>query len=184
MQSGSKITVSLTVRYLRNDRVLAAKKGENEMKPIIAIASMVLGSASMATVVYLASNPNAFLSHSPPVIRYVEVPVQVHNPSRTEESEAPRAIQVAPIQIKVRHTARIQPANANPAPSGEEPVLIACSDWRPLGPSSIESGTGSGEHQVKLLCPAGANAQDTFMADVQLHPTKMRLNDWSQIRQE
>jgi hypothetical protein len=162
------------------------QKGENKMKPIIAIACMVLGSASMATMVYLTSHPKALLSHSPPIHGYVEVPVQVPNPSRTEESEVPRTIQVAPIHIKVRHAhaPTIQPANVNITPSSEEPTLAACSDWRPLGPSSIESGEGSGEHQVKLLCPTGANAQDTFMADVQLHPTKMRLNDWSQMRQE
>jgi hypothetical protein len=154
------------------------------MKPIIAIASMVLGSASMATMMYLASNPNALLSHSPPTHRYVEASVQVPKLSTTEESEVPRTIQVAPIHIKVRHTPGIQSANASLTPSSEEPTLTACSDWRPLGPSSIESGEGSGEHQVKLLCPTGANAQDTFMADVQLHPTKMRLNDWSQMRQE
>ena len=154
------------------------------MKPIIAIASMVLGSASMASMVYLASNPKAFLSHSPATHRYVEVPVLVAHTSRTEESGIPRTMQVAPIHIKVRHTPGIQPANAGPTPSSEEPTLTACSDWRPLGPSSIESGEGSGEHQVKLLCPTGANAQDTFMADAQLHPTKMRLNDWSQMRQE
>ena len=156
------------------------------MKPIIAIACMVLGSASMATVMYLASNPNALLSRLPPNHRYVEMPVQVPTPGRTEESEVTRTstIQVAPIHIKVRRTPGIQPANANVTPSSEEPTLTACSDWRPLGPSSIESGEGSGEHQVKLLCPTGANAQDTFMADVQLHPTKMRLNDWSQMRQE
>ena len=156
------------------------------MKPIIAIACMVLGSASMATVLYLASNPNALLSRLPPNHRYVEMPVQVPNPSSAEESEAPRIIQVAPIHIKARRSAGTQTANANAnlPPSSEEPTLTACSDWRPLGPSSIESGEGSGEHQVKLLCPTGANAQDTFMADVQLHPTKMRLNDWSQIHQE
>jgi len=154
------------------------------MKPIIAIACMVLGSASMATVMYLASNRNALLSHLPPNSRYVEAPVRVPNPSRTEESEAVRTIQVAPVHIKVRRTPGIQPANANLTQSSEEPTLTACSDWRSIGPSSIESGEGSGEHQVKLLCPTGANAQDTFMADVQLHPTKMRLNDWSQMRQE
>lgn len=152
------------------------------MKPIIAIASMVLGSASMATVVYLASNPKALLSPSTPIYRYTDVPVQVPNPSRMEVAEAPRMIQVSPLQVKVRHTPRIQTANLKP--SSEEPMLTACSDWRPLGPSSTESGVGSGEHQVKLLCPTGANAQDTFMADVQLHPTKMRLNDWSQLRPE
>lgn len=155
------------------------------MKPIIAIVSMVLGSASITTTLYLASNPNALLSHSPPN-RYLEAPVQLPTPSRTDEAEAPRTIQVAPIHIKVRHTPGVQPAapNAKLAASSEEPTLSACSDWRPLGPSSIESGEGTGEHQVKLLCPTGANAQDTFMADGQLHPTKLRLNDWSQMRQE
>ena len=153
------------------------------MKPLIAIASMVLGSASMATVVYTASNPDAFVSHPTSTPQYVEVPALVKSPSKTEELvDTPRAIQVEPIQIQVRHVARIQPAN--PEPAKREPTLTACSDWRPLGPSATESGLGSGEHQVKLLCPTGANAQDTFMADAQLHPTKMRLNDWSQLVQE
>jgi hypothetical protein len=154
------------------------------MKPMIAIASMVLGSASMSMTLYLGSNPDALLSHSPPTIRHVEVPVQLAVPSRTEESEVPRTTQAAPLHIKVRHTPGIQTTNGNLTPSSEEPTLSACSDWRPLGPSSIESGEGTGERQVKLLCPTGANAQETFMADAQLHPTKMRLNDWSQIRQE
>jgi len=152
------------------------------MKPIIAIASMVLGSASMAAVVYLASNPKALLSHSPPNPVLVASPLEVQDPGRTEESGVPRAIQVAPLHVKGRHTPRIQPANLTQ--TSEEPTLTACSDWRPLGPTSTELRVGSGEHQVKLLCPTGANAQETFMADVQLHPTKMRLNDWSRKPQE
>ena len=152
------------------------------MKPIIAIASMVLGATSMANLIYLASDPRVPLSHSPPNHIYEETPVQVQNPSRTEESKVPPAIQVAPIYIKGRHTPRIQPANLTR--SSQEPILTACSDWRPMGPTSTDSAGGSGEHQVKLLCPTGANAQETFMADAQLHPTTLRLNDWSRRPQE
>jgi len=167
------------------------------MKPIIAMTSLALGSASMSTLVYLASNPNAFLSSLPAAHGDTEARVQVPIPSKAEESEVPRATQVAPIRTKARIATRpqqpanidisghIQPVNFDPtATTSEEPTLTACSDWRSVGPSFIESGVGSGEHQVKLLCPSGANAQDTFMADMQLHPTKMRLNDLSQMRDE
>jgi len=154
------------------------------MKPIIAIASMALGSASMAALVYLGSHPNALLSDLPPTHSNVEVRLETPRPSRTERAAVPLAIRTATIRTQVHPTPRIHAADANLAPPSAEPTLIACSDWRPLGPAYIESGVGSGEHQVKLLCPADANAQDTFMADGQLHPTKLRLNDWSQIRQE
>ena len=154
------------------------------MKPIIVIASMALGSGSMAALVYLGSHPNALLSDLPPTHNNVEVPFETPKTSKTERATVPLAFRPAPIRTQMHPTPRIHPADADLAPPSAEPTLIACSDWRPLGPAYIESGVGSGEHQVKLLCPAGANVQDTFMADGQLHPTKLRLNDWSQIRQE
>jgi len=138
----------------------------------------------MATLMYLGSNPKALLSELPTTLSKVEMSLETPNPSRHESVEVPVAIQAAPVRAKVRPATRVQPADANLALPSEEPTLVACSDWRPIGPAYIASGVGSGEHQVKLLCPAGANAQDTFMSDSQLHPTKMRLNDWSQIRQE
>jgi len=154
------------------------------MKPIIAVASLALGSVSMTTLVYLSSNPNALLSQLPPTRGDVEVSSVTPNQARIDTAVFPPVIEATHTGTRVRPTARIQPADANLAQPSEEPTLIACSNWRPLGPAYIESGVGSGEHQVKLLCPAGANAQETFLADGQLHPTKMRLNDWSQNRQE
>jgi hypothetical protein len=152
------------------------------MKPVIAIASIALGSASMATVAYIDSNPTAFLSDTPRYHRSIEGPIQVRNPSRIREAEAPLATQIAPIRVALPRPPRI--ASTNRKPSGGEPALKACSDWRPLGPSSTDSGVGSGEHRVRLLCPTGATAEETFMAEARLLPTETRLNDWSRMRRE
>lgn len=158
------------------------------MKPIIAMASMALGSASIGTLIYLGSNPNALLSKLPPARSDVALlsvtPTPTPTPRRTEAPEQKPVIKVTHFRAQVRSVPRVQSKDASSSSPSEEPTLVACSDWRALGPASIEAGVGSGEHQVKLLCPAGANAQDTFMAEGSLHPTKMRLNDWLQTSQE
>lgn len=157
------------------------------MKPVWAIASMALGTTTVASVAYMASTPDALVSHTPRYHRYVEVPVQARGSSRTEAEDAPSEVQFEPILIKSAPAKRLKRAPASrtsASPSRPEPTLMACSDWRPLGPSSVESGTGSGEHRVRLLCPMGASAEDTFLAEAQLHPMKLQLNDWSQTGQD
>jgi hypothetical protein len=136
------------------------------MKPIIAIASMMLGTASMGSVVYLASNPNAFLTRTPQAHSRVATSVLFATDNRTNAVAAtPSVIQIEPIQITGRGGMRSKAlrATTTDVSAKAEAVLSACSDWRPLGPAATDSERVSGEHQVKLLCPSGANAQDTFM---------------------
>jgi hypothetical protein len=144
------------------------------MKPIIAIASMMLGTTSMATMVYMATNPNAFVSH-PPRVHHHAVSFALAQPAtqtQTVTAVIPQTIEIAPIRISGRSLTR---AKAEPVkPVSDEVVLAACSDWRTLGPSASDSGSVSGDHQVKLLCPSGANVQDTFLVGLQ-NPDSRKL---------
>ncbi|HEY5957513.1 MAG TPA: hypothetical protein VIV60_13195 [Polyangiaceae bacterium] len=137
------------------------------MKPIVAIASMMLGTTSMATMVYMATNPNAFLSHTPRVHHRTDSLALVQSVSQDQSAAAviPTTIEIAPIRISGRALTRAKVAPVKPV--NEEPVLAACSDWRTLGPSASDSESVSGGHQVKLLCPSGANAQDTFLVGLE-----------------
>lgn len=134
------------------------------MKPIIAIVSMALGTTSMATAGYMALNPNAFLSTTSRVQRHTEMSVAkpIQPKLDTFAPDIVQPIEIAPIRITGRVVTRAKPDLARPTVAAS--VLSPCSDWRGLGPAATQSASSTSEHQVKLLCPSGANAQETFLA--------------------
>ena len=132
------------------------------MKPIVAIASMALGAGSMTTALYIALSPNAFMTRTP---RLVSDSLPTVHPIVSLQRPALPRVEAPPVAIStVRIVGRAQKNVAIVA--SDEKTLTPCSDWRSLGPTATRSAGADGVHQVKLLCPAGANAQQTFMANV------------------
>ena len=132
------------------------------MKPIFALASLALGAGAMTAAAYVAFSPNAFLTRTPRVVAQGPA-LTGHRASAVEPVMASDRDESALAAFSpIRITGRRQVVSVR---STEEKVLTACSDWRSLGPSATRSAGSDSEHKVKLLCPAGATAQQTFMAE-------------------
>ena len=130
------------------------------VKPYIAMASLVGGILSAGLAIWIQAQPSALTSPEPVQVTAPEVEVvPALTAQNVEESAAAPAeagvIMIDPVLITAPRKAAPKPALA-PAAAPEqtpEPQMATepCSDWRELGPKSVDTAPGA-MHKVRQLC--------------------------------
>lgn len=130
------------------------------VKPYIAVASLVGGILSAGLAIWIAVEPSALTS--PEAIQATVPDVPVIPAAAAQNTEADLSLPMDGNVITVDPMLIVGPQKAFPKPV-PEPALAPeptpapqlatepCSDWRELGPKSVETVPGA-MHKVRQLC--------------------------------
>lgn len=130
------------------------------VKPYIAMASLVGGILSAGLAIWIQAEPSALTSPEPVQATAPEIEVvPALAAQNVEESTAAPAeagvIMIDPVLITGPRKAAPKPASAPavvPEPSpAPQMATEPCSDWRELGPKSVDTVPGA-MHKVRQLC--------------------------------
>lgn len=119
---------------------------------LVFFTSSALGAASLGSTAYLAEHPRVF---SPAPVRAVAITPIAPRPLPPEPVVvAEPELTVLPAVIITGSKAPIIPkaAAARVAKPAQSEVLAPCSDWRDMGPTSVNKNGDSGMHRVRTLC--------------------------------
>lgn len=130
------------------------------VKPYIAMASLVGGVLCAGLAVWIETEPSALTSPEPvpvaaPEVKVVPAAMAQNVEENLSQGEDESPITLDPVLITaprkvVPHPAPIQNVAPEPAPAPQM-ATEPCSDWRDLGPKSVDTVPGA-THKVRQLC--------------------------------
>jgi hypothetical protein len=138
-------------------------------KQLVVLASLLVGTGSAGTAMYLQSNPLAFSKKASVNLDTYLYSARTLPPASHSESLAPASVEpeetqvvelpaVIVTQARPRVAARAEPELTLPPAEGAAAPLPAarelrpCSNFRELGPTHVDDGVPSGAHGVRDLC--------------------------------
>jgi hypothetical protein len=121
-------------------------------QPIIAVTTMLAGTAVMALVVSLQRNPLLWTHRAklevPAVTSTSVAPLKNPLPSPAPSNEASGRVVTLP-EVRITSPSS-RPAARLPKEGPDE--LAPCSEWRDLGPTYVDQGNAHGMRRVRNLC--------------------------------
>jgi hypothetical protein len=114
---------------------------------LVFVTSSAFGTLSLGGTAYLVEHPRAF---APEPARPLAVNLVVPRPMPPAPVAIPETVELAPMVITgsktplIHRTAVARPARAK--------AFVPCSDWREMGPTSVNKGATPGMRSVRTLC--------------------------------